>query len=90
MPRLSPIPLEPPNLELPLAISLEHASPDIGTAAVRQCRSSGHLVCQAYLPHLADRLDYEAHLQEIAGQTSDHREGVQAFREKRRATFTGQ
>ncbi len=45
---------------------------------------------QSVLPHLADRLDYEAHLQEIAGQTSDHREGVQAFREKRRANFTGQ
>ena len=45
---------------------------------------------QAVLPQLAERLDYEAHLQEIAGQTSDHREGIRAFREKRRANFTGQ
>ena len=36
-----------------------------------------------------DLLDYEAHLQEIAGRTEDHKEGVQAFLEKRKATFTG-
>jgi 2-(1,2-epoxy-1,2-dihydrophenyl)acetyl-CoA isomerase len=35
-------------------------------------------------------LDYEAHLQEIAGRTDDHKEGVRAFIEKRQATFTGQ
>ncbi len=34
-------------------------------------------------------LDYEAHLQEIAGRTDDHKEGVRAFIEKRQATFTG-
>ena len=35
-------------------------------------------------------LDYEAHLQEIAGQTADHKEGVRAFIEKRPATFRGE
>lgn len=45
---------------------------------------------RAILPHLADWLDYEAHLQEIAGRTSDYREGVRAFLEKRPATFTGE
>jgi 2-(1,2-epoxy-1,2-dihydrophenyl)acetyl-CoA isomerase len=34
-------------------------------------------------------LDYEAHLQEIAGRTTDHKEGVRAFIEKRPATFEG-
>ena len=34
-------------------------------------------------------LDYEAHLQEIAGRTSDHHEGVQAFLEKRSPKFSG-
>lgn len=45
---------------------------------------------QAILSGLHEWLDYEAHLQEIAGRTSDHREGVQAFLEKRKATFTGE
>ena len=34
-------------------------------------------------------LDYEAHMQEIAGRTADHREGVAAFLEKRKAQFQG-
>lgn len=39
---------------------------------------------------LETALEYEATLQEIAGQTSDHREGVRAFIEKRAPRFTGQ
>jgi 2-(1,2-epoxy-1,2-dihydrophenyl)acetyl-CoA isomerase len=35
-------------------------------------------------------LEYEAHLQDIAGRTSDHREGMAAFMEKRPARFTGE
>jgi len=38
---------------------------------------------------LADALEYEAHLQEIASRTHDHREGVAAFIEKRTAHFEG-
>jgi 2-(1,2-epoxy-1,2-dihydrophenyl)acetyl-CoA isomerase len=43
----------------------------------------------AALSSLPDVLDYEAHLQEIAGRTEDHREGVRAFLEKRTASFRG-
>ena len=38
---------------------------------------------------LDDALAYEAQLQEIAGGTADHREGVAAFLEKRPARFAG-
>jgi 2-(1,2-epoxy-1,2-dihydrophenyl)acetyl-CoA isomerase len=39
---------------------------------------------------LEELLEYEALVQEAAGQTADHREGVKAFLEKRAAQFTGQ
>jgi 2-(1,2-epoxy-1,2-dihydrophenyl)acetyl-CoA isomerase len=38
---------------------------------------------------LDDLLDYEASIQEIASMTADHKEGVEAFLEKRRAKFVG-
>ncbi len=38
---------------------------------------------------LDDMLQYEAYCQEIAGTSSDYKEGVSAFLEKRKANFTG-
>ena len=43
----------------------------------------------ANLTNLDADLDYEAHLQEIAGRSSDYDEGVKAFLEKRAPVFTG-
>ncbi|HEY9898300.1 MAG TPA: enoyl-CoA hydratase-related protein [Pantanalinema sp.] len=45
---------------------------------------------RAYDHSLGDQLDYEAHLQEIAGRTQDFKEGVSAFIAKRPPAFTGQ
>jgi 2-(1,2-epoxy-1,2-dihydrophenyl)acetyl-CoA isomerase len=44
---------------------------------------------RAVFPDLVEALDYEAHLQEIAGRTADHHEGVAAFLEKRPPEFIG-
>jgi 2-(1,2-epoxy-1,2-dihydrophenyl)acetyl-CoA isomerase len=43
---------------------------------------------KAVLGNLEQVLDYEGHLQEIAGKRPEHREGVQAFLEKRPAKFS--
>lgn len=44
---------------------------------------------KAMAVELDEYLEYEANLQEIAGRTSDYKEGVSAFLEKRPAQFAG-
>jgi 2-(1,2-epoxy-1,2-dihydrophenyl)acetyl-CoA isomerase len=44
---------------------------------------------KAFQLTIDEALDYEAHLQEIAGKTADYKEGVNAFLEKRAARFEG-
>jgi len=46
-------------------------------------------VNHANLANLENDLEYEAHLQEIAGRSFDYDEGVKAFLEKRTPLFTG-
>jgi 2-(1,2-epoxy-1,2-dihydrophenyl)acetyl-CoA isomerase len=46
-------------------------------------------VDRALAVDLRGALDYEASLQEIAGRSEDHREGVAAFLEKRAPSYTG-
>ncbi len=44
---------------------------------------------RAWTATLEDQLEYEAFLQHTAGKTADHREGVQAFIDKREPKFEG-
>lgn len=44
---------------------------------------------RAVLSNLEQVLDYEAHIQEVAGQRAEHKEGVTAFLEKRMPDFSG-
>jgi hypothetical protein len=48
------LPLEPPAQELPLALSLEKSTLEIGAPAMRLQRHRPHLVCQGFLAHLGD------------------------------------
>ena len=47
-------------------------------------------VAYGFTHTLAQSLEYEADMQDLAGRTDDHKEGVTAFLEKRPATFKGQ
>ncbi len=55
---------------------------------VRAMGLTKHAFNHAVLPQLEAVLDYEAHIQEIAGHGPDHKEGLAAFREKRPPFYT--
>jgi 2-(1,2-epoxy-1,2-dihydrophenyl)acetyl-CoA isomerase len=71
--------------------------PEITSAWARQLASGPTLafgltkraMYRSWDMNLDEALAYEAHLQEVAGHSSDSREGVTAFLEKREPQFTG-
>ena len=74
------------------AAEFAKASREMAEKLARSPRSIGLIkraVNHAILPELESQLEYEAHLQEIAGRSADFDEGVAAFLEKRQPVFTG-
>ncbi len=70
--------------------STVHAAADLLAAA--PTRAIGHakrLINRAEDATLAESLAHEADLQELAGRTQDHAEGIAAFAEKREPRFVG-
>jgi hypothetical protein len=49
-----PLPLEPPERDLPLVILLEKSPPELGRAAAAVARQKGHLICRDFLPHVGE------------------------------------
>lgn len=49
-----PVPLDPPQTDLPLMFSLEGRTPQIGAAALRLCRRLPHQVYQSFLSSLSE------------------------------------
>lgn len=62
---------------------------EIAAGATRAHGLTKRAFNHAFLSNLEDVLDYEAQLQQIAGETSDHQEGLRAFIEKRTPVFRG-
>ncbi|RKO63754.1 Enoyl-CoA hydratase/carnithine racemase [Caldibacillus debilis GB1] len=48
-----------------------------------------HCLQKTFETPLPQMLEYEAAAQKAAGRTTDHREGIRAFLEKRKARFSG-
>lgn len=76
----------PPDQLMPATLELGRK---LAQAPTRALGLTKRAMNHALNVDLAAALDYEAYLQDIAGSTTDHREGVQAFLEKRVPKFIG-
>jgi 2-(1,2-epoxy-1,2-dihydrophenyl)acetyl-CoA isomerase len=81
------------NKVFPAADLLAQAQALAAQLAIGPTRGYGltkRAMLHAATSSLTDTLDYEAHLQDIAGRSADHHEGVASFLEKRKPDFKGQ
>jgi hypothetical protein len=56
--------------DLPLGISLEKRTPEIGRSANAICRKLPHAVCSAYLPHLGDEREWKEGRQTLTAESA--------------------
>jgi hypothetical protein len=68
-----PVPLEAPNLDLPLVISMEKGTAVVGSGGLGLCRHAPHSVCHSFLPFLTSR-DGQGPTWQIGRQTFDARQ----------------
>ena len=72
-----------------LANATRELATKLASMPTRAIGLTKRLLNRAWTATLPDQLEYEAFLQQTAGHTADHREGVLAFLEKRKPTFLG-
>lgn len=72
-----------------LAAAVKELSTRLASMPTRAIGLTKRALNRAWTADLDEQLEYEAFLQQTAGMTADHREGVTAFLEKRKARFLG-